>query len=151
MKKSFSTPVCLFSCHIFVWSRTKLSVAKFVYFFMLFCIELCASVQQTSAFQMENNWNSLVRLFIGWFTAAAVVFFSLRLYPYLFAFVYFDSESMLYIVHSSRYTHMAWELSVLHRAYFTVEEFVYLTFDICDSEFNWNQIPKQAFCSHINN
>lgn len=135
MKKSLSIPVCLFSCHIFVWSRTKLSVAKFVYFFTIFCIELCANVLGVLAFNKRTHfkWKTIeIHLFVcslaGWLLL--LWFFFLRLYPYRFAVVYFDSDSMLYIVHGSRYTHIAWEL---HRAYFTVEEFVYLTFVIRNS------------------
>lgn len=115
--------------HKIISSKVCLLFYDFLHWALCQC-SWCASIQQTNAFQMENNWNSLVRLFIGWLAAAAAVVFFLRLYPYRFAVVYFDSDSMLYIVHGSRYTHIAWEL---HRAYFTVEEFVYLTFVIRNS------------------
>lgn len=64
VEKSFSIPVCLFSCHIFRLKSYELSVAKVCLQLFLYCslcrCSWCVAIQQTNASQMENNWNSFV-------------------------------------------------------------------------------------------
>lgn len=117
--------VC-FHVTFFVWSRIKLSVAKVCFQLFLYCslcrCSWCVTIQQTNAFQIENNWNSFVcSLTCCWRCECRMLDVACCfLYSTVFALILriFD------IFH---------ETTCFDRAYFCVWEHFYLTLAILDS------------------
>lgn len=149
-------PVCLFSCHIFVWSRTKLSVAKVcLQLFVLFFV-LVFSVCYHSANKRISNGKQLkfVHKLVRSFAAVAVVALPLlfRLHPHFYIALQLSIFTLSLSISISVCWFRAHDIQV-YRDIVCIRSCLFRClgirlFDICDSRlyvwFNWKQIPNKS-------